>query len=111
TFKVKLKVITDAGCPDSLTLNSGVVVKNNSAAFTASPAFVCIDHNDTVIFTGPAPVVGGPAIKKYEWTFGSNSKVLNGKVARWFFPSVGKDTVTLKVMYADGCTTSTTQFF
>ena len=102
TFDVKLKMISEFGCTDSLTKQ--ISIKEGSKAdFNFDNA--CLQNKMNVNFTGQAPSGQAPSIL---WTFGSEGQD-GGTTSSHQWQSAGTKMVTVKVILNNGCNDSITK--
>ncbi len=99
TYQVKLTVVTNAGCTDSVT-RTITVLTAPKAAFT----FQSDCNNREVIFTDASQPPAGSSLTASYWDFGDNSTPSIEKNPRHTYAQAGAYTVRLTVTSASRCT-------
>lgn len=94
---VKMKVISEFGCADSITKNLSLA-ESPLADFKTGP--VCNLSNTDFIFTGSKP--GGAASTVFFWDFGTDGNTTVENPSK-IFSTVGKKMVTLTLTSNNGC--------
>ncbi len=94
---VKMKVISEFGCADSITKNLSLS-ESPLADFRTGP--VCNLSNTNFIFTGSKP--GGSASTVFFWDFGTDGNTTVENPSK-LFSIVGKKMVTLTLTSNNGC--------
>jgi PKD repeat protein len=94
---VKMKVISEFGCADSITKNISLS-ESPLANFTTGP--VCNLSNTNFIFTGSKP--GGSVITSFNWDFGVDGTTTVENPSK-LLSVVGKKLVTLTLTSNNGC--------
>lgn len=103
--KVKLVVVSEFGCRDSVTTN---VVVRESPKVNFSFDRAC--SLSPTVFTNTTPVVGTPggAVKSYSWKFDDGSSQ-SGENAVKTWNTVGPKTITYNIELTNGCRSSVTK--
>ncbi|TMI74841.1 MAG: PKD domain-containing protein [Bacteroidetes bacterium] len=99
-YDIKLVIISNNGCADSLTRQLTTIFAEPQATFTAPPE-VCVGSSFSFSDQSTAP---GSTISEYHWDFGDlTSSTLQNPTKSYATP--GTYTVTLTVTSAAGCQT------
>jgi len=99
TYQVKLKVITNFGCADSVSRAVTVI-----AAPRAEYTFRADCNNKEVLFTDASQPPSGNSITAWYWEFGDNSTPSTERSPRHTYAQSGAYTVRLTVTSASRCT-------
>jgi PKD repeat protein len=105
TYPVKLIIITNQGCKDSIVKNAIVYPQPTAVAYTINANNQCLNGN-SVLFSTNATVAGGTV--SYGWNFGDGG-VSTSQNPSHVYAAAGTYLVKLIITTNNGCKDSTTQ--
>ncbi|MCZ2223527.1 MAG: PKD domain-containing protein [Chitinophagales bacterium] len=105
-YSVKLKVITQTGCTDSITYNNIIKVVSSPKIKIVGDSTVCKDGTlqFNVVHLNP-----DTSAITWEWNFGNGNIYQIQNPPAQTFSSVGNNLITTKATNSDGCSTIATQ--
>ncbi len=99
SFNVTLITTTAAGCTDTLTIPSYVIVRRSVISIPQLPSRGCVPH--TINFN--PVIVAGDVITSYEWDFGDGSPFSNSPTPSHTYTVQGTYIVRLVITTSTGC--------
>jgi gliding motility-associated-like protein len=101
-FAVELKVISNAGCKDSITKSVNTIYTQPKAIFSL-PAAICLGDS---VYPQEASLASGSSVLKWNWDFGDGSVSTQQKPVH-VFAVAGTYKVSLVISSAVACTSDT----